>query len=53
VYLVPIVRYEGGTCPQVVSEYQGTYQFTATQPGQYVLLFPNTARTVADTITIQ
>ncbi|RSK33164.1 hypothetical protein [Hymenobacter metallilatus] len=53
VYLVPTVHYEGCTCPQVVSDYRGTYQFTAAEPGTYVLLFPNTTQTLTDTITIQ
>ncbi|MCA8830353.1 hypothetical protein [Hymenobacter pini] len=53
-YLVPTVRYEGCTCPAVKSDYQGTYQFTAAQPGKYILLFPNaTTQVVTDTITIQ
>ncbi|RSK49921.1 hypothetical protein [Hymenobacter rigui] len=53
IYLVPTVRYEGCSCPQVVSDYQGTYQFTAAEPGTYVLLFPNITQTLTDTITIQ
>lgn len=53
-YLAPLVRYEGCTCPAVKSDYQGTYQFTATQPGKYIILFPNsTTQVVTDTITIQ
>ncbi|AHJ97871.1 hypothetical protein [Hymenobacter swuensis] len=53
VYLAPTVRYEGCTCPQVAADYQGTYQFVATQPGQYILNFPNVTKTITDTITIQ
>jgi len=53
VYLVPTVRYEGCSCPQVAADYQGTYQFIAMQPGQYILNFPNITKTITDTITIQ
>ncbi|MET4104708.1 hypothetical protein [Hymenobacter sp. UYP22] len=52
-FLVPTVRYEGCVCAQTGADYQGTYQFVATQPGTYVLLFPNATKALTDTITIQ
>lgn len=53
IYLSPTVRYEGCTCPLAANDYRGTYQFTATQPGQYILYFPSATATLTDTITIR
>lgn len=53
-YLSPQVRYEGCVCAEVVTDYNGIYRFTATQPGTYVVHFLTTNnRELTDTLTVQ
>lgn len=54
IYLSPVVAYEGCVCPEVVSSYEGSYPFTATQPGTYIFHFPSaTATPLTDTLIVQ
>ncbi|GAB2785005.1 hypothetical protein HNQ93_002517 [Hymenobacter luteus] len=54
IYLSPVVAYQGCVCPEVVSSYEGSYPFTATQPGTYIFHFPSATPTpLTDTLVVQ
>lgn len=54
IYLSPIVSYEGCSCPQIASDYTGSFKFTASTTGKYVFHFLKLDNTIlTDTLTIQ
>ncbi|RPD45856.1 hypothetical protein DNI29_17050 [Hymenobacter sediminis] len=54
IYLSPLVSYEGCSCPQIASDYTGSFKFTAPTPGKYVFHFLKLDNTIlTDTLTVQ
>lgn len=54
IYLSPLVSYEGCSCPQVASDYTGSFKFTPATPGKYVFHFLKLDNTLlTDTLTVQ